>query len=142
MMNLNLNLILKKFKIVLPYLQQIKRILEKRTTWIISTILLAGILGVMLLIPPVDTSPYYDRINYLEEKINTLNNEDTLLSQEVDSLQSIQQQLEHKNLVLQHQLNNLTQSYEEDIAFVDTASSDELTKFFTERYRYLLRKTP
>jgi len=141
-MNLNLNLILKKFKVVIPYLEQIKGILEKRTTWIISTILLAGILGIMLLIPPVDTSPYYDRINYLEEKINTLNNEDILLSQEVDSLQSIQQQLEHKNLVLQHQLNNLTQSYEEDIAFVDTASTDELTKFFTERYRYLLRKTP
>lgn len=139
---MNLNLILKKSKLVVPYLVEIKKVLEKRTTWIISTILLTGILGVMLVKPAVDTSPYYDRINYLEEKINTLNNEDILLSQEIDSLQSIHQQLEQKNLILQHQLNNLTQSYEEDIAFVDTATTDELTKFFTDRYRQFLRTSP
>lgn len=139
---MSLNLILKKFKVVGPYLVKIRKILEKRTTWIISTLVLAGILVTMFLRPPVDTSPYYDRINYLEEKIATLNDEDALLSQEIDSLQLVQQDLQQKNLILEHQLKNLTQSYEEDIAFVDTASTDELTKFFTDRYRHLLRNSP
>lgn len=123
-------------------LQIVLEVSKKRITWIITTILLFLALLFFIFTPPVDLSPFQDRINLLEEQIQDLQKKDLLLSQEVDSLKHLENSLIEKNLVLQSELVQVQTAYDEKIYDINTSTVDELTEFFTDRYRHLLRSTP
>lgn len=116
--------------------------LQRRGTWIGITVVLSFVLLFIFFQKPVDTSKYYEKIDELEEKVQDLQTRDTSLSIQITSLRVQEAELLEQNLGLIQELTNLQSTYEEDITFIDSASTDELTEFFTDRYRYLLRTSP
>lgn len=118
------------------------KLLKEKTTWIITTFILAGVLIFVFFQEPVNTSLYYKEIDRLEKKVEALQAKDSTYVEKVDSLRNIQQYLTQQNFKLVKELETLQNKYEEDTAFISSASIDELTEFFTDRYRYLLRNSP
>ncbi len=117
-------------------------LLQKRITWIISTVLLLCVLFYLIFGSPVDTKPYENRINQLESKIENLQQRDYILSLEVDSLKVIETSLINQNEALKFEINEIQSDYTEQIDRINDSSVDDLTEFFTNRYRHLLRSTP
>lgn len=84
---------------------------------------------------------YKDRINQLDGKIDSLNQENKLLEGEVDSLNSKISFLDKELNKQDDLLEKLKKETNEKTASVDTLSTSELTNFFTERYRHILRNS-
>lgn len=82
---------------------------------------------------------YKKQIEALDSKIDSLHSENTFLEQEVDSLNTAITFLDKEINEQDKLLDELEKETNEKISTIDTLSVSDLTKFFTDRYRHVLR---
>lgn len=82
---------------------------------------------------------YKKQIEALDSKIDSLHSENKFLEQEVDSLNGAITFLDKEINEQDKLLDQLEKETNEKISSVDTLSVSDLTRFFTDRYRHVLR---
>ena len=83
----------------------------------------------------VDVQAYQMQINMLEQKIDSIKTENTLLVKEADSLESKITQYDIKIGKLNSEIDAIKEETQQRIDSVDFFGDDELEKFFADRYR-------
>ena len=84
-----------------------------------------------------DLSPYLDKIEALEKKVDSLHTQNLSLQKEADSLESKMGEYDNKIQNLNYTINVIKKETQAKLDSVDKFGDDELERFFAERYRQL-----
>ena len=82
----------------------------------------------------LDLSPYQNRIERLERKVDSLHRENDTLIKEVVDLENALAKYDQEIVVLENQIIKITDETDEKLRNVDFLTSPELEEFFSERY--------
>ena len=85
----------------------------------------------------VDVEAYQMQINLLEQKIDSIKTQNSLLVKEADSLESRISEYDVKINSLNYRINVIKKETQQKLDNVDLFGDDELEKFFADRYRQL-----
>lgn len=83
----------------------------------------------------VDVSKYEEQINALEQKVDSLHSENSVLNIKADSLKSKVAEYNARILTLNNKVNVIQQETQARLDSVDKFGDDELERFFADRYR-------
>lgn len=86
----------------------------------------------------VDIQAYQTQINLLEQKIDSIKTQNSLLVKEADSLENRISEYDTKINSLNYKINVIKKETQQKLDSVDSFGDDELEKFFAERYRQYL----
>jgi len=81
---------------------------------------------------------YNDKIRALEQKVDSLHNENDELTFKIDTLNVQINKLDQELDLKDNRINNLRYEISTKVDAVDNFNDDELERFFTERYRQYL----
>ena len=90
---------------------------------------------------PFYVKEYEDKIQALHAKIDSLHSENESLGVEVDSLVGLIADLDIEIYQLDEIIRILREERDENIDNIDNLSTNELTEFFTNRYRFIISNT-
>lgn len=83
----------------------------------------------------VDISPYLNKIEALEKKVDSLHTENTSLQFEADSLELRMSEYDSRIKNLNYTINVIKKETQTRLDAIDSFGDDELERFFAERYR-------
>ena len=84
-----------------------------------------------------DISPYLDKIEALEKKVDSLHTQNYALQKEADSLELKMGEYDNKINNLNYTINVIKLETKAKLDSIDRFGDDELERFFAERYRQL-----
>ena len=84
----------------------------------------------------VDLSPYLDKIQLLEQKVDSLHSQNSELKVEADSLVVKIGEYDKKIKGLNWRINVIKKETQAKLDSIDKFGNDELERFFAERYGY------
>lgn len=84
---------------------------------------------------PFDLSPYTDKIEALEKKVDSLHSQNASLQKEADSLESKMSLYDKRIKNLNYTINVIKKETKAKLDSIDKFGDDELERFFAERYR-------
>ena len=84
-----------------------------------------------------DLSPYLNKIEALEKKVDSLHTQNLSLQKEADSLEIKMGEYDKKINSLNYTINVIKKETQAKLDSVDKFGDDELERFFAERYRIL-----
>ena len=84
---------------------------------------------------PFDLSPYTDKIEALEKKVDSLHSQNLSLQKEADSLESKMSLYDNRIKNLNYTINVIKKETKAKLDSIDKFGDDELERFFAERYR-------
>ena len=83
----------------------------------------------------VDLSPYLNKIEALERKVDSLHSENLSLQKEADSLEFKMNEYDTRIRNLNYTINVIKKETKAQLDAIDEFGNDELERFFAERYR-------
>ena len=84
-----------------------------------------------------DLTPYTDKIEALEKKVDSLHSQNLSLQKEADSLELKMGEYDGRIRNLNYTINVIKKETKAKLDSVDKFGDDELERFFAERYRQL-----
>lgn len=84
-----------------------------------------------------DLTPYTDKIEALEKKVDSLHSQNLSLQKEADSLETKMGEYDGRIRNLNYTINVIKKETKAKLDSVDKFGDDELERFFAERYRQL-----
>lgn len=84
--------------------------------------------------PRLDPKPYQDKIEHLQQKVDSVEVQNKELRISADSLQDTLLAYSKKVAHLNDKLDQVKYEYEKKLAAVDTFTNSQLQQFFTDRY--------
>ena len=84
---------------------------------------------------PFDLSPYTDKIEALEKKVDSLHSQNLSLQKEADSLELKMGLYDKRIKNLNYTINVIKKETKAKLDSIDKFGDDELERFFAERYR-------
>ena len=81
-----------------------------------------------------DLTPYTDKIEALEKKVDSLHSQNLSLQKEADSLETKMSEYDGRIRNLNYTINVIKKETKAKLDSVDKFGDDELEKFFAERY--------
>ena len=84
----------------------------------------------------VDLSPYLDKIEALEQKVDSLHSQNAQLKGEADSLELRLGEYDQRIKGLNWRINVIKKETQAKLDSIDKFGNDELERFFADRYGY------
>lgn len=81
-----------------------------------------------------DLTPYTDKIEALEKKVDSLHSQNLSLQKEADSLELKMSEYDSKIRNLNYTINVIKKETKDKLDSIDKFGDDELERFFAERY--------